>query len=456
MAHIIDHRYYKDSWGTPEMREVFDEKRRFQRWLDIWVALAQVQAELGIAPQTAAEEITAKASVDNLDEDFIAEDLKRAGHTLVPVLRAFERACADGAGEWIHYGATTQDIQDTALSLEMRDAWRILFRNLLQLERACLEKAQRYRELTMVGRTHNQHGLPMTLGMKIASWAAEIRRDLERMKALPDRCFLLMLHGGVGTMAGMGPQAMEIARRVGGRLELELPPVSWASSRDGVAEFASTLGIVAGSLGRIANEVYQLSRTEIGEINEPIADTVVGSTTMPHKRNAVRSEFSGAMVKIITNNVTLALQSMEVTHERDASVWRLDWHTIPESCVLLDRVVGHMNAVVGGLAVDEARIRSNLDMTDGAIMSEALMFRLSEVLGKQTAHHVLHGVLMRAAGSATPFRQALREAPELQDELDAAAIDSLLDYDSYIGTAKEQVDATVAASQRLAQSDPDL
>ena len=456
MAHIIDHEFYRDSWGTPEMRAVFAERKRFQRWMDIWAALAAVQAEMGVVPQDAADAIVAAADKGELDEDFIREDLGRAGHTLVPVLRAFEKACGPDAGEWIHYGATTQDIQDTALSLEMRDAWRILMRNMIALESACLDQAKRWRDTVMVGRTHNQHGLPMTLGMKIASWAAEIRRDIERMKALPARCFPLMMHGGVGTMSALGPRAGEIVDRLGARLDLKVPPISWASARDGVAEFAATLGIAAGTCGRIANEVYQLSRTEIGELHEPMPDSVVGSTTMPHKRNAVRSEFSGTMVKIVMSNVGLALQSMEVTHERDASVWRLDWHTIPESCVLMDRVIGHMTIVVGGLMVNEARIAANLSMTDGAIMSEAVMFRLSEKLGKQTAHHVLHEVLMRAAGTNTPFRKALREAPELEGRFTQADFEAMLDYGSYVGTAGAQVDAVVAEAEARAKDDPDL
>lgn len=453
MAHIIDHEFYADSWGTPEMRAVFSERARFQRWLDIWAALAQAQAELGIVPEDAARQIAERADVGLLDEDFIREDLPRAGHTLVPVLRAFEHVTGE-AGQWLHYGATTQDIQDTALSLEMRDAWRLILSHLKTVEEAAITQAERWRDTMMVGRTHNQHGLPMTLGMKIAAWVAEIRRDIERLKALPPRSFLLMMHGGVGTQAGFGPQAQAVAEGVARRLELEVPPISWASSRDGVAEFIAVLGIVAGTMGRIANEVYQLSRTEIGEINEPIASSVVGSTTMPHKRNAVRSEFSGTMVKVVMNNVALGLQSMIVTHERDASVWRLDWHTVPESCVMLDRVIMHMNTVVGGLAVDEARIASNLDATGGAIMSEAVMFRLGETIGKQSAHEVLHHVLMRAAEQKQSFRDALLSAPELQGKLSEGDLNAMLDYRTYIGTAQQQTDAAIALSRRLAASDP--
>ncbi|WP_274425657.1 class-II fumarase/aspartase family protein [Chelativorans sp. YIM 93263] len=454
MAHIIDHSYYRDSWGTAEMRAVFDDERRFQRWLDFWAILAEIQAEEGIIPKEAAAEIAAKARVDKLDPDYIRQELAKAGHTLVPVLRAFEKACEKGAGEWIHYGPTTQDIQDTALAMEMKDAWTVLFRNIKALEIVCLEQADRYKDLVMVGRTHNQHALPMTLGMKLASWAAELRRDLERLKAVPDRAFFIMLHGGVGTMAGLGPDSKAIVKRMAERLDLVYPPTSWASARDGIAEFLSVLGICAGTLGRIANEVFQLSRTELGEIHEPISDTMVGSSTMPHKRNAVRSEFSGTMVKVVMNNVTLGLQSMVVSHERDASVWRLDWHTVPESAIMLDRVVNHMRTVVGDLAVDENRIAENLDLTNGAIMSEALMFRLGEKLGKQSAHHVLHEIVVEAARSRKPFRQAVLESENLKNEINAEELESILDYREYLGTATTQVEDTIALSKQLSVSDP--
>jgi len=454
MSHIIDHSYYRDSWGTAEMRAVFDDERRFQRWLDFWAALAEIQAERGIIPEEAAQEIARKAKVELLDAEVIRAELIKAGHTLVPVLRAFERICENGAGEYLHYGPTTQDIQDTALALEMKDAWTILFRNLKELERVCLEQAARYRDLVMVGRTHNQHALPMTLGMKLAIFAAEIRRNLERLKDVPDRAFFIMLHGGVGTMAGLGSDAKEIVETMAKRLGLAYPPISWASSRDGIAEFLSVLGICAGTLGRIANEIFQLSRTELGELHEPMPSTMVGSSTMPHKRNAVRSEFSGTMVKIVMNNVALGLQSMIVSHERDASVWRLDWHTLPESCIMLDRVINHMKVVVGDLVVNEKKIAENLELTEGAIMSEAVMFKLGEKLGKQSAHHVLHEVIMDAAKSGKSFRQALAQSETISGALGASEMESLLDYSDYIGTTKAQVDDTIALSKALARTDP--
>jgi len=455
MAHIIDHAFYKDSWGTPEMRVVFDERTRMQRWMDIEAALAEIQASLGIIPAAAAEEIRKKAKVVNIDEGRMSEQLGRTGHTLVAFLNELERACKAGAGEWIHYGPTTQDIQDTGTVLEMRDAWRILFGNLKRLETASLNLAVRYANLPIVGRTHGQHGLPMTLGMKAASWAAEIRRDLERLKDVPRRAFFIMMHGGVGTQASFGEDAETIVSRLADRFDLLCPPTCWANARDGIAEFQTTLGIVAGTVARIANEIFELSRTEVGEVHEPLAKTVVGSSTMPHKRNAVRSEFTGTLTRIVMNNALLGLQGMMVEHERDTRVWRLDWHSLPESCCLLDRSLLNMAVVLEGLEVDEIGIRRNLEMTGGAILSEAVMFKLGAKVGKQTAHHLLHEAINEAGDTGRTFREAVLSHPKIAATMSASELEGLLDYACYTGTAARQVDAVKALSLELGASDPE-
>ena len=454
MAHIIDHEFYRDSWGTPEMRDVFSETRRFQRWLDIEATLAEVQADLGIIPKAAAQEIRSKARFELFDPDRIRTELKSAGHTLMPVLYVLESLCEGGHGEWIHFGATTQDIQDTGTALEVRDAWAIILRDLKKLELICLDKARQYAELPMVGRTHNQQGLPITLGLKFASWAAELRRNIERMKDLPERCFFVMLHGGVGTMAGFGDQAMKTAKEVAKRLELFYPPTCWANARDGIAEFQTVISICAGTLGRIANEIYQLARTEIGELNEPIPRSVVGSSTMPHKRNPARAEFSVAMVRIVQANTQLALQGMLIAHERDGTLWRLDWHSLPESSVLLARVLANMIAIVGDIHVDEQRIKENLELLGGALLSEAVMFRLGEKVGKQTAHHLLHAALMEGAERGISFRDAVSMHPKVRAALSAEELNAALDYSRYLGTSAEQVRDVIAESERRRATDP--
>lgn len=456
MAHIIDHEFYKDSWGTAEMRAVFDDRARFDRWLDIEATLAEIQAELGIVPEEAAREIRAKAGFAFIDEARMRDDLAATGHTLMALLKGLEQACEKPHGEWIHYGPTTQDIQDTGAVLEMRDAWAILLRDLKRLEAACLALAERHAATPMVGRTHGQHGLPMTLGMKLAGWAAELRRDIERLKDIPPRAFFVMLHGGVGTQASFGAAAEETMRRFAARYDLHVPPTAWANARDGVAEFQTVLGIVAGTLGRIANEVFELSRTEVGELHEPAPKTMVGSTTMPHKRNAVRSEFTGAMVKIVMNNALLGLQGMVVEHERDTRVWRLDWHSLPESSILLHRALNHMIAVVEGLEIDAPRIAANLDMLGGAIMSEAVMFHLGARLGKQTAHRVLHEASMEAAEAGRTFREAVLGHPALEGAIAADELEGLMDYAQYLGTAADQVHAVIAESRRRAETDPQV
>ncbi|MFQ5793341.1 MAG: adenylosuccinate lyase family protein [Acidobacteriota bacterium] len=453
MSHIIDSEFYADSWGTQEMRDVFDDRRRYQRWLDVEVVLARVQAELGVIPAEAAEEIERNARVELLDLDRIKKRLVETSHSLVPLLEAVEARCRNGLGEYIHYGPTTQDVEDTGSILEMRDAYGILLRDLIRLEKATLALAQKHRELPMAGRTHNQQGLPITLGLKFAGWAAELRRDIERMKDMKKRVFVGLLHGGTGTMAGLGEQAIETVRRVMDRLGLEVPVTGWGSARDIVAEYQVVLGMVAGTVGRVANEIYQLSRTEIGELQEPLGEHYVGSSTMPHKRNAETTELVVAMARIVMSNVQLALQAMISEHERDTRSWRLDWHSIPESSILLARALGATIGVVEGLDIDEARIRANLDMLHGMLFSEALMFHLGKQLGKQTAHRLVREAALKSTGGEKTFRELVLEDPAISAHISADELNELMDYSVHIGQSVRQIEDVVAASQRLSASD---
>ncbi len=456
MAHIIDSEFYKNGWGTEEMRNVFSDRKRYQRWLDIEIVLAEVQAELGIIPSEAADEIAKKARVELLDIDFVKEGLAQTGHSLVPLLRAVQRICDGSLGEYIHYGPTTQDIEDTGMVLEIKDAFRIIFRDLCRLEKAILELADQYKAFPMAGRTHNQQGLPITLGLKFAGWAAETRRDIERMKDTSKRLFVGMLHGGTGTMAGLGEQAYPIIEGVMERLALEVPVTGWGSSRDNFAEYQSLLGIIAGTIGRIANEIYQLSRTEILELQEPLGEHYVGSSTMPHKRNAETSEFVVAMTRVIMNNASLGLQGMIAEHERDTRSWRLDWHSIPESSIMMAKALQACTVVVEGLDINEPRISENLDMLHGMLFSEALMFHLGEKMGKQTAHHLIRDAILAANTGNKTFRELLLEDPEIGANLTKEELDSVMDYTKHIGKSAEQVEAVIALSRKQGVSDTEF
>ncbi len=456
MAHIIDHEFYKNSWGTEEMRQVFDDRLRYQRWLDIEVVLARVQAELGEIPAEAAEEIARAARVEDLDTEFIKEELVRTGHSLLPLLKAVQKRCRDNLGEYIHYGPTTQDIEDTGGVLEMKEAAKIILRDLIRLEKTVIGLAEKYRDFPMAGRTHNQQGLPITLGLKFANWAAEVRRGIERLKDIRKRVFVGMLHGGTGTMAGLGENAWEIAEKVMDRLGLELPPSGWGSARDTVAEYQVALGMLAGSLGRVANEIFQLARTEINEFQEPLGEHYVGSSTMPHKRNPEVTEFIVAMCRIVMSNVQLALQGMVSEHERDTRSWRLDWHSIPESSIMLHKALSALIFIVEGLQINEERISANLDMLHGMLFSEALMFHLGKKVGKQTAHHLIRDAILGTQHSHKNFKELLMDSPMIRENLSMSELDSIMDYSRHVGESGRQVSAVKALSERLARTDGDF
>lgn len=440
MVHIIDSPYYRHIYGSEEMSAVFDARRRYQRWLDIETALAKVQAELGVIPKEAYAEIARKADVNLLDFDFIREQLAATGHSFMPLLKAMQKVCDNGYGEYLHYGPTTQDIQDTASVLELRDAFRIIARDLCKTEQRLLPLAEKYASLPMAGRTHNQQGLPITLGLKFANWAAEVRRNIERMKDLKKRLFIIMIHGGTGTMAGLGGQAYETARRLAKELDLDLPPTGWGSARDTFAEYQSVIGVICGTTARICNEIYQLSRSEIGELTERFGKEYVGSSTMAHKRNAERCSMNAGICRIVMNNASLGLQAMMSEHERDTRSWRLDWHTLAESSVLTARALTTMNEILSDLDISEEKILENLDRLKGLLFSEAVMFFLGPKMGKLTAHEAIHIAANRVQTIGdVDFKTALLQDETVAANVTLAELDDLMDYSRHIGTSVEQV-----------------
>ncbi len=449
----MDSKYFRNSWGTQEMRDIFEDDRKLSYWLEIEVALAQTQAELGVIPKEAAKEITAMSKIELLDMDFYSKDLAATGHALVPLLRAVEKRCKKGLGEYVHFGATTQDILDTGSVLAMRDATKILMRDCARLEKAILALAEKYISLPMAGRTHNQQGLPITLGLKFANWAAELRRDMDRIKQMTERCSIIMLHGGAGTLAGFGDKAYPTIEGVAKKLGLKVPLTCWANARDTIAEYLCVLGILAGTLGRIANEIFSLSKSELYELHEPLSKHNVGSSTMPHKRNAAVCEMTVAQSRIVHANVVVGLGSMLCEHERDARIWRLDLHNLPESSIITGKMLDAMIKIMEGLGVFEDNIAKNLDMLGGLLLSESVMFHLGEKLGKQTAHHLLHDITMPVKGDKRTFRQRLLETPEIAAVITPKELEEILDYSKYLGQSENEVRNTIAHCKKAAKSD---
>jgi adenylosuccinate lyase len=444
--HIMDSEVHGAGFAPPEMAAVFSDRRRLQSWLDVEVALAQSQAELGLIPGWAAEEIALKARLDLLDLAAVARDTAQAQHFLVPVLRAFERVCERGAGQYIHLGATTQDIVDTGMMLQVRDAWPLLRRDLEAIRASLAERARRHRATPMVGRTHGQQALPITLGYKIAVWVDEIDRQLERVGEAERRVLVGNISGAVGTFSSFGPRGLEIQSRTLARLGLGAPRICWHSSRDRVVEIACLLTQVTGTLGKIANEVRLLQQSEVDELREPFHLGKVGSSTMPHKQNPSTCELIVALARLVRGTLVPLTDAAFQEHERDAACWRIEWAALPEAWVYAGAVLHHMRGVADGLGVLEDRMARNLDLLGGLLLSERVMLALGQRIGKQTAHEVVYDVAMRAQREGVAFREALLADTRVAPHLDRATLEALLDPRAYLGLAPDLVDRIVGAA----------
>src|SRR6202011_3510532 len=309
-------------WGTDELRAIFSDENRVQQWFDYEAALALAQAELGVIPRAAAGEIAAKAKVANVDLKAVAAEIRRIKHPLVPALRALQAACAGSHGEYLAFGPTHQDVLDTGMVLQLKEAQAVLLRDLKAVGRELYRLAEAHRATPMAGRTHAVQALPITFGHKCAIWLAETGRNFERLTQLQERTFVGCLVGAVGTKASFGDLAFELDKKVMARLGLGVASISWQPARDRFVEYVSVLGMIGGSLAKIANEIIILAHNEIDELAEPFNESQVGSSTMPHKRNPVICEGIVAVGRTLRYTVALMHEALVLEHERDATVWR--------------------------------------------------------------------------------------------------------------------------------------
>ena len=448
-SHIIDFDLFGDQFSTAEIRAVFDERAMLQRWLDVEAALAAAQADLGLIPKAAAEAIARGARVENLDLAAVKRDLGVTAHPIVPMVRELARICGD-AGRWVHWGATTQDIMDTAMVLQLKDAHAILRRDLVALVGVLAELAARHRDTVMAGRTHAQQALPITFGFKVATWVAEVMRHVERLDAIAPRLLVGQLAGAVGTLAGFGEQGEAVQRGALKRLGLGVPPIAWHASRDAIAEWVTLLALVGGTLARIANEVIQLQRSEVMELEEPFTHGKVGSSTMPHKRNPAHCERVVAIGRMLRGLSVTALETMVTAHERDMSQGRAEWALVPEATCLVAAAVHWSLFIARGLSVNVDRMTENLDRLGGLLLSEAVMLHLGASLGRSTAHDVVYEAAMAAFEGKEKFRDVLLRDARVAAAISPGELDRLLDPRRYTGLAGGFVDRVVADARRVA------
>ena len=437
---IIDSIFFKDLYGTDEMRAIFEDKALLQKWLDAEVALARAEAELGLIPADAAEEIARAARAEQLDTAKLKQLIDDTVHPIVPLIRVLKDACRGSAGEFIHWGATTQDIMDTASVLQLRDAWPILEKRLTGFATALRELAVKHRDTPMAGRTHGQQALPVTFGFKCAVWLAEVQRHQRRLQECRARVLVGQFSGAAGTLASLPEHGLAVQKRVMELLGIGVPPISWHSSRDGFAEFASVLGMIAATAGKVAHEIISLQRTELWEVEEPFKQGKVGSSTMPHKRNPMICEAAMGVAKLVMHRVPMALEAMITEHERDWACEQMEWAFLPEITIMTDGLLHMMGGVMRGLHVHPERMLKNLDQLGGLMQSEAVMLELGRKVGRQTAHDIVYECAMKSVEEQRPFRDLLNADATVRKHFSEADIQRLLDPLRYTGLAGQFVD----------------
>jgi adenylosuccinate lyase len=444
---VFDSILLRHLWGTDELRHIFSDENRVQKWLDLEAALALEQAALGLIPSEAARDIARHARVENIDLEIVAEGIRKTKHPLVPALRELQKRCRPEHGEWIHFGPTTQDVLDTGTALQVTEAHAIFLRDLGDLGRELYRLADTHKATAMVGRTHVVHAIPITFGHKCAIWLRELARHRQRLLQAAPRVLVGGLVGAVGTHASFGPQGAALEARVMTRLGLGCADISWQPARDRFGEYVAIVGLVGATLGKIANEILNLARTEIAELEEPFNEGKVGSSTMPHKRNPTVVENVVTVGKALRANVSLMTESMHHEHERDGAAWKIEWKALPESCLMLGVMLAQMKFVLSGLVVHQDAMRRNLDLTGGYILSERVMFVLSDKLGKQTAHEVVYEASMHGQTHGQTLEQALLADPRVRDVLDADALKVVLDPTTYVGDAPQIVARVLAETK---------
>ncbi len=433
-------------YGTDAMRAVFSETAYFQRMLDVEAALARVQARLGIIPAEAAEAIIAAARIENLSTEALAASAANVGYPVIGVVTGLSEAAGE-AGAWSHWGATTQDIMDSATVLQVREGLDLIETELRAILRALVQQAQTHRDTVMAGRTHLQQALPTTFGLKCAIWAQPFLHHLPRLAQLRPRVEQVEFGGAAGTLASLGDQGIAVMEGLAAELGLTAPAAPWHVCRDALAETVAFLGVVCGSLAKIATDITLLAQTEVAEVTEPYIAGRGASSTMPQKRNPIAAEYILAATRTVQALVPVMLGAMAQDHERATGPWQGEALALPQCFVLTHGALKHTRVIAEGMVVDAARMRANLDITHGLIVSEAVMMGLAPMLGRLEAHHVVKHACDVALAERISLADALERDPAVVSHLDRAAIETLIDPRNYLGSAGAFVDRVVAAAQ---------
>ena len=439
---VLDSALFRDSFGTPAMRAIFEDAALLARYTEVEVALARAQGRLGVIPAAAAKDIAARCDAAKLDLDRLKKETEVVGYPILPLVRQLAAQCGE-AGKFLHWGATTQDIMDTAVVLQVRDALAIVGKDVEALRSILARQAKRYRDTPMAGRTHLQQALPVTFGYKLAIWLDMLDRHAARLEQMKPRVLVGQFGGAAGTLASLGSRGLEVQQALCAELKLAQPAATWHAARDGLAEAVNFLGLLTGSLGKIAFDVMLMASTEIGEVAEPFVHGRGGSSTMPQKRNPISSELILACAKAVRQHAGLMLDALVQDFERATGPWHAEWIALPEAFILSGGALHQAKFMLDGLIVDEGRMRKNLDMTHGLIVAEAVMMGLAPHLGRNEAHDIVYDACRVVAEKGGRLADALAAVPAVSKHLDRKALEELTDPSNYLGAAREMVDRVV-------------
>ena len=444
-ATLLDSNVFKDIFTTAEMRHVFSDEFRTACYLEIEAALARVQGRLGIIPAEATAEIVRKCKIENIDFVKLKATTERIGYPILGVVQQIVALCDKGLGEWCHWGATTQDITDTANIMQIRAALDLIEADMEAIAAALTDLSHRYRDTPMAGRSNLQQAVPLTFGFKCACLLAAFQRHRERLAQLRPRVLVGEFGGAVGTLASIGKDGLKVQEGLMQELKLGQPEIAWHTVRDRIGEAGCFLGLVTGTCGKISMDVKLLMQTEVAEVYEPFHEGRGSSSTMPQKRNPISSLYIHATAALVRQNAAALLEAAVADHERSTGPWEIEWIALPEIFLLASGCLRQTRDMVAGLQVDAARMRANLDLTNGAVVSETVMMGLGPYLGRQRAHDLVYDICRVAATENKPLVDLLAQDKEISKHVSRKELEAMCDPANYLGLAGEMVDRVLAA-----------